>query len=163
MADSSKIVLDGQQNNEQIEIDPRVLEVIMGIAAQKVDGVAGMQGNMISGINRVLGREDRHRGVNVSVDRENNIFADVYVYVEAGSYVPKVATSLQAALKDQLLQMTDLTLKEINIHVAGLVFPDEKVVDDQPDNSELFSDSDEKETNEPASESQSSTAGNLFG
>lgn len=36
MVDSSKIVLDGKENSEQIEIDPRVLEVIMGIAAQKL-------------------------------------------------------------------------------------------------------------------------------
>lgn len=107
---------------------------------------------MISGINRVLGREDRHRGVNVSVDSDNNIVADVYIYVEAGKFVPKVATSLQTKLKAQLLQMTDLILKEINVHVVGLVFPDEKVEDNQ-DKSELFSDDNEKDTNESASES----------
>ena len=35
MADSSKIVLDDKNNGEEIEIDPSVLEVIMGIAAEK--------------------------------------------------------------------------------------------------------------------------------
>ncbi|NLD06832.1 MAG: Asp23/Gls24 family envelope stress response protein, partial [Lactobacillus sp.] len=41
MADSSKILLSGEENSEQIKIDPSVLEVILGIAAEKVDGVAG--------------------------------------------------------------------------------------------------------------------------
>jgi len=152
MADSSKIVLNGEKNGEQIEIDPRVLEVIMGIAAEKVDGVAGMRGNVRSGINWVFGREDRRRGVNVKIDKDNKLIADVYVYVESGVYVPKVAVELQKALKEQLLQMTDLTLKEINVHVVGLVFPEDEEDSDQA-TSKLFSDSDEKSKDESTRES----------
>ncbi|MCT7697901.1 MAG: Asp23/Gls24 family envelope stress response protein, partial [Lactobacillus crispatus] len=57
MADSSKILLSGEENSEQIKIDPSVLEVILGIAAEKVDGVAGMRGSLKSGLNWVFGRE----------------------------------------------------------------------------------------------------------
>ena len=60
MADSSKILLSGEENSEQIKIDPSVLEVILGIAAEKVDGVAGMRGSLKSGLNWVFGREDHY-------------------------------------------------------------------------------------------------------
>ena len=40
--------------------------------------------------------------------------------------MPSVAAKLQKTLKTQLVQMTDLTLKAINIHVVGLVFPDDE-------------------------------------
>ena len=63
MADSSKILLNGEETGEQIEIDPSVLEVILGIAAEKIDGVAGMRGNIKSGLSWVLGREDRGKAL----------------------------------------------------------------------------------------------------
>ncbi len=152
MADSSKIVLDDKNNGEEIEIDPSVLEVIMGIAAEKVDGVAEMHGNVRSGINWVLGREDLRRGITISVNDKHELVADAYVSVEAGCNVPKVAKALQKSLKSQVLQMTDLNLKEINVHVIGLVFPTEQEQNDSG-NSQLFSDIDEKGKNESTQES----------
>ncbi|BDR60702.1 Asp23/Gls24 family envelope stress response protein [Lactobacillus xylocopicola] len=146
MADSSKIVLNGQNNGDEIEIDSSVLEVIMGIAAEKVDGVAALHGDVRSGLNRVLGREDRGRGVTVKLDDDRNLIADVYVSVVAGGYVPKIAMNLQKSLKQQVLQMTDLTLKEINVHVVGLEFTEDE--EDGSGTSKLFSDIDEKSSNE---------------
>ena len=152
MADSSKIVLDDKNNGEEIEIDPSVLEVIMGIAAEKVDGVAEMHGNVRSGINWVLGREDLRRGVEIRVNEDGDLIADVYVGLEAGCNVPKIAKDLQKSLRQQVLQMTDLTLKEINVHVIGLVFPEEEEQDNSG-TSQLFSDIDEKDKNESTRES----------
>jgi uncharacterized alkaline shock family protein YloU len=151
MADSSKIVLDDKNNGEEIEIDSSVLEVIMGIAAEKVEGIAGLHGSVKSGINRVLGRENHGKGITVKLDDERNLIADVYVSVVAGSYVPKVAMDLQNSLRQQVLQMTDLNLKEINVHVVGLVFPDEE--HNESGTSQLFSDIDEKSKNESTPES----------
>ena len=143
MADSSKILLSGEENGEQIKIDPSVLEVILGIAAEKIDGVAGMRGSLKSGLNWVLGREDRGKGVSVSVDDDKKLIADVYVYLNSGVNVPVVATNLQKALKAQLVQMTDLELKAINVHVVGLVFPeDEKNAEEVT--SELFPEDNDK-------------------
>lgn len=126
MADSSKILLSGEENSEQIKIDPSVLEVILGIAAEKIDGVAAMRGNLKSGLNWVLGREDHGKGVSVSVDEDNKLIADIYVYLESGVNVPSVGMNIQKGLKAQMLQMTDLELKAINVHVVGLVFPEDE-------------------------------------
>ncbi len=142
MADNSTIVLSGNDEGDQIKIDLQVLEVILGISAQKVDGVAGMRGGLKSGLSRVFGREDRGKGVAVSVDEDGELTADVYVYLKYGVNVPAVAGKIQEALKQQLAQMTDMNLKSIDVHVVGLVFPeDEKNFEDadQP----LFPDQEE--------------------
>lgn len=142
MADNSTIVLSGNDEGDQIKIDLQVLEVILGISAQKVDGVAGMRGGLKSGLSRVFGREDRGKGVAVSVDEDGELTADVYVYLKYGVNVPAVAGKIQEALKQQLTQMTDMNLKSIDVHVVGLVFPeDEKKFEDadQP----LFPDQEE--------------------
>lgn len=143
MADSSKILLSGKEDGEQIKIDPSVLEVILGIAAKKIDGVVGMRGSLASNIKHVLGREDRGQGVSVGVDENKKLIADVYVYLEAGVNVPSVAMKLQQALKTQLIQMTDLELKEINIHVVGLVFPEDEKSDEK-DTEKLFPEDEQK-------------------
>lgn len=126
MADNSTIVLSGSEDGDQIKIDLRVLEVILGISAQKVDGVAGMRGGLKSGFNRVFGREDRGKGVDLSVDEDSQLTADVYVYLKYGVNVPAIAGKVQAALQQQLTQMTDMNLKSINVHVVGLVFPEDE-------------------------------------
>jgi uncharacterized alkaline shock family protein YloU len=142
MAESSTIVLTGNSDGDQIKIDLQVLEVILAIAAGKVDGVAGMRGNFRSGLNWVLGREQRGRGVSVSLDDSKRLTADAYVYFKSGVNVPSVAAELQKALKAQLKQMTDLDLAAVNVHVVGIVFPDEekqaKQTDEKlfPENSE---------------------------
>ena len=142
MADNSTIVLSGNDEGDQIKIDLQVLEVILGISAQKVDGVAGMRAGLKSGLSRVFGREDRGKGVAASVDEDGELTADVYVYLKYGVNVPAVAGKIQEALKQQLTQMTDMNLKSIDVHVVGLVFPeDEKNFEDadQP----LFPDQEE--------------------
>ena len=75
MADNSTIVLSGNDDGDQIKIDLTVLEVILGISAKKVDGVAGMRGGLKSGLNRVLGREDRGKGVSVTVDENGPLMS----------------------------------------------------------------------------------------
>ena len=45
--------------------------------------------------------------------------------------------AIQKQLKAQLLQMTDLELKSINVHVVGLVFPEDEK-DPEKTTSELF-------------------------
>lgn len=143
MADSSTILLTSNQTGDEIKIDLSVLEVILAIAAEKVDGVAAMRGSIKSGLNWVLGRQDRGKGVAVSVDQNHEIIADVYAYFDAGVNVPKVAAKIQEKLAGQLSQMTDLTLTTVNVHVVGLIFPDEKahVTKVEEDKKELFPES----------------------
>ena len=47
----------GQDGLGKIEIAPEVIEVIAGIAATEVEGVAQMRGNFASGVAEKLGRK----------------------------------------------------------------------------------------------------------
>ena len=60
------------------------------------------------------------RGVYLkNVDEE--LTADIYLYLEYGVKVPKVAVAIQKAVKDAVRNMADVELTAINIHVAGIV------------------------------------------
>ncbi|EPC70562.1 hypothetical protein Lpp41_14158, partial [Lacticaseibacillus paracasei subsp. paracasei Lpp41] len=84
-----------------------------------------------------FGRANHGKGVSVTVT-DDQIAADVYVYLDYGVSVPKVALTMQERLREQLLFMTDLTLSEVNVHVVGIIPEKAEKVD--PDN--LFNDDD---------------------
>jgi uncharacterized alkaline shock family protein YloU len=138
MAEDTNIVLtnEAQPTLGRIEIAPEVIEIILGIAARKVDGVYQMRGTLTSSINALFGRQNQGKGVKISVN-DDQITADVYAYLNYGVAVPQVALKMQTTIREQLLFMTDLELAAVNIHVVGIV-PEkmENVVD--PDN--LFGD-----------------------
>lgn len=121
MAEETNIILANRTDAQgTIEIVPEVLEVILGIAAVEVDGVYQMRGSLAETINAWFGRENHGKGVELTVDGER-LAADVYVYLDYGVAVPKVALAMQERLREQLLYMTDLTLDEVNVHVVGVI------------------------------------------
>lgn len=135
MADNSTILLSSNEKGDETRVDLSVLEVILGIAARKVDGVSEMRGSLKTGIDRLFGRTNRGKGVSLKAD-DDNLTADVYVYLDYGVNVPQVSMELQKKLTLQLEQMTNLKLESINIHVVGLISEEEK--SSAQDEDELF-------------------------
>ncbi len=79
-----------------------------------------MRGTLASQINELFGRANHGKGVTLTVDGDK-LTADVYVYLNYGVSVPKVALAMQTQLREQLLYMTDLALNTVNVHVVGVV------------------------------------------
>ncbi|MEY8462651.1 Asp23/Gls24 family envelope stress response protein [Streptococcus merionis] len=105
------------ENLGEIVIAPRVLEVITGIAAAKVDGVYALRNKAVSD---GLVKTSKGRGVYLHTDDEGVITADIYVYVQYGVNVPAVAMEIQKAVKTAVSNYADVEIAEINIHVIGI-------------------------------------------
>lgn len=118
--ESTVVINDTKGTLGEIEVAPQVIEVISGIAANKVDGVYSMQGKMTSGVSELFGRVDHKKGVHLTSDEEG-LKVDIYCYLVYGVSVPKVALEIQEKVREQLLQMTDITLAEVNVHIVGIV------------------------------------------
>lgn len=139
MAEEEKLILGQPQELGEIIIAPEVIEVIIGIAAAKVEGVYAMRGSLASNVNQLLGKNTHGKGVYLTND-EDGLKVDLYTYLEYGTSVPKVAMAMQERVKQQVLFMTDVALQEVNIHVVGVVA--EKM--EQPTLQELFNDEEEE-------------------
>ncbi|HIX69245.1 MULTISPECIES: Asp23/Gls24 family envelope stress response protein [Enterococcus] len=139
MADEKNLVLNSNQELGEIVIAPEVIEVIIGIAASKVDGVYEMQGTFANNVTELLGRSAHGKGVYLTIDEEG-IKVDLYCYIKYGMSVPKIAMAIQDRVKQQVLFMTDVELAEVNIHVVAVV--PEKVT--PPDLEELFGSEEEE-------------------
>lgn len=122
-------ILEMEQGNGgqgKVEIAPEVIEVIAGIAASEVEGVAGMRGNFATGVVERLGKKNHGKGVKVEL-AESGIKVDVYCLMKFGVSIPTVAQKIQDNIRQALLNMTALDAEEVNIHVVGIQFETQKI------------------------------------
>lgn len=106
------------ENIGDIVISPRVLEVITGIAAAKVDGVHSLHNKAMadSFSKTVLGK-----GVYLHTEEDGTVNADIYVYLQYGVNVPAVSIAIQQAVKTAVYDMAEVTISSVNIHVEGII------------------------------------------
>lgn len=133
MNDEKNLVLNTKDALGEIVIAPEVIEVIIGIAVSKVEGVYGMRGTFANNVTELLGRASHGKGIYLHTE-EDGLKVDIYCYLNYGISVPKVALEIQDRVKKQVLFMTDIDLVEVNIHVVAVV--PEKLP--KPDFDELF-------------------------
>ena len=115
----------GNNNHGKVEIAPEVIEVIAGIAASEVEGVAQMRGNFAAGVVERLGKKNHGKGVKVELSEEG-IKVDVYCVMKFGVSIPQVAQGIQDNIRQALFDMTALETEEINIHIVGIQFENAK-------------------------------------
>lgn len=107
-----------------VRIANEVVGIIAGLAATEVPGVAGMSGGIAGGIAEMLGRKNLSKGVKVEVG-EREAAIDLYVVVNYGERIAEVASKIQSNVKKAVEEMTGLAVVEVNVHVQGVVFPEE--------------------------------------
>ncbi len=123
MKDTNNVLEMNPENNGlgKVEIAPEVIEVIAGIAASEIEGVASMRGNFAAGVAERLGKKNHGKGVKVDLTDEG-IIIDVYCVMIFGVSIPTVAQKIQDNIRQALLNMTALEVNEVNIHVVGVQF-----------------------------------------
>jgi len=116
-------LLEMNENNGlgKVEIAPEVIEVIAGIAASEIEGVASMRGNFAAGVVERLGKKNHGKGVKVELN-DDGIVIEVYCVMIFGVSIPTVAQKIQDNIRQALLNMTALEVNEVNIHVVGVQF-----------------------------------------
>ncbi|HEO6840820.1 TPA: Asp23/Gls24 family envelope stress response protein [Streptococcus agalactiae] len=106
------------ENLGEIVISPRVLEVITGIAATKVDGVHSLRNKAVTDS---LSKKSLGRGVYLKNEEDDTVAADIYVYLQYGVNVPAVSIAIQQAVKTAIYDMAEVKISSVNIHVEGIV------------------------------------------
>ena len=100
-----------------IDIEPSILEKIIGIEPAKVEGVYSLENKSVSDS---LSKRSLGRGVYLHTEEDGQVSVDIYLYLEYGVAVPSVAVAIQKAVKSAVYDMADVTLDAVNIHVVGI-------------------------------------------
>ena len=107
------------ENIGEIVIAPRVLEVITGIAATKVDGVYALQNkNVTDGLSKTsLGR-----GVYLQTEEDGTVNVDIYVSLQYGVNVPAVSIEIQKAIKTAVYDMAKDSRRDLRERAFQTLF-----------------------------------------
>ncbi|HEX5385627.1 MAG TPA: Asp23/Gls24 family envelope stress response protein [Gemmatimonadales bacterium] len=113
-----------------------VVAKVAGLAAREIPGVhelltQGVSGTIAGLAQRVAGGDTRAHGVRVEVG-EHEATVDLRVTVEYGVSIPQVAEAVRRNIIDRVGGMTGLIVREVNIDVTDLHFPDEEPAPGQP-------------------------------
>lgn len=107
---------DNETNLGNIQITPQALEIISGIAISQVKGVHGMSRDAKT----LLKNNYYRKGVNVHAGEQGELALDIHLSLEYGVNVPQVVREIQTEVKQQVLEMTDIYLEEVNIHITRI-------------------------------------------
>lgn len=103
-----------------------VIAVIAGVAANEVEGVAGMCSG--GGITEVFGRnKNLTKGVKVELGTEEAA-VDIYLIVEYGTPIQTCAAAVQENVRKSIEEMTSLHVVRVDVHVQGVSFEKEQKV-----------------------------------
>lgn len=112
---------ESMEQSSTITYATEVVAIIAGLAAGEVEGIAGMC-NVSGGI---LGKNKNiTKGVKVEVGTEE-VSCDLYVIIEYGQPMQKVASEAQEGVRKAIEAMTGLHVVRVDVHVQGVSFEKE--------------------------------------
>ena len=108
---------------EGLGVAPGVLDTIVTVAAECVEGVAAVGAPGIAGLVQ-KGRKGASRAVDVTVDEAGALSATIHVQVLYGARLREVASAVQSSVRDALVSQVGVEVACVDVFVDGLVFPE---------------------------------------
>jgi len=124
MAEDKLSMVNRMEADGSVSYSEEVISVIAGLAANEIDGVAGMSGGIKAGINSLLGKSSHAKGVKSEIGTEEASI-EVNLIARFGSNVRAVAQKVQENVKRAVESMTGLHVTEVNVNVQGMDVQDE--------------------------------------
>src|SRR5690606_36684056 len=104
----------GKEELGKIEVAPEVIEVIAGIAATEVEGIAATRGYFASGVAESCGKKVHSIVIKSAMSEEGNILIDVFCTVKYCYAMPIVAKEVQTTIRQAILNTTAIETSEMN-------------------------------------------------
>ena len=107
-----------------VRIAKDVIARIAGMAALDVEGVDAVHGNLTREDLSRVGRSALGKGVRVSLNGRKAVI-DLSLVMGFGYNIPTVCKEVQDKVGMSVNNMTDLTVTDVNVAVAGVAMQDE--------------------------------------
>lgn len=104
----------------ELTYDDKVIEKIVGLALENVDGLLGVNSGFLANLKDKLVNSDSVRdGVNVEVGKKE-VAVDLDIVVEYQKHVPTIFDAIKSVVENEVKRMTDLEVIEINVKVVDI-------------------------------------------
>lgn len=104
----------------ELTFDDKVIQKIIGIAVEKIDGLLTVDGGFFSNFaGKLINTDDPTTGIETEVGKKQ-VAVDMDVVVEYGRDIPKIADTIRQVIHEQVAKLTHLDVIEVNINVADV-------------------------------------------
>jgi uncharacterized alkaline shock family protein YloU len=107
---------------EGLGVAPGVLDTIVSMAAEGVDGVASIGAQGLAGLVQKGVAKGASRAVDVSVAEDGGISATIHIQVLYGHKLKDVANAVQHSVADAVSSQVGVEVAGVDVYVDGIVF-----------------------------------------
>jgi uncharacterized alkaline shock family protein YloU len=119
MAEYEQDIPADQSGIGEVQIANEVVSSIAGISASEVEGVDSMAGGITNELAGKFGVKNLSKGVRVEVS-DDTAMVDLAIYMKYGYSIPDTCAQVQEKVAQAINSMTGLTVKKVNVRVAGV-------------------------------------------
>ena len=109
-------------NLDGTAIAPGVVETIVSLAAQSVDGVVCVGDPTTNGLLTIIGGRPSTQGIEVEVDEKEQLHIAVRLTVKSGQILPDVAAEVRQAIDDALNSQVGIGVGSVDIFIDSIQF-----------------------------------------
>ena len=104
----------------ELTYEDKVIQKIVGIALESVDGLLTVDGGFFSNIaGKLVNTDDVTSGINVEVGKKQ-VAVDLDIVAEYGSDMTTIYDQIKEVVSTQVNKMTNLEFIEVNVNVADV-------------------------------------------
>ena len=107
-------------NIDGMAIAPGVVETIVSIAANEVDGVASVGPSATSGLRAMFASKPSTQGI--AVDDEEKLCVSVRIDVYYGHVLPELAAQVRMAVADAVASQVGIQVASVDVYIDGIQF-----------------------------------------
>ena len=110
-------------NIDGMAVAPGVVETIVSLAAQSVDGVACVGDPTTSGLFSIIGGgKPSTQGIEVNSDEDGDLHVSIRLNVKSGQVLPELAASVRHAIADAISSQIGASVGSVDIYIDGIQF-----------------------------------------
>lgn len=111
--------------------DDKVIQKIIGVAIEKIDGLLRVDGGFFSNAKeKLVNTDDVTAGIETEIGKKQ-VAVDMDVVVEYGKDIEEVANKIRKVIRDEVQKMTHLDVIEVNIRVVDIKTKEEFEADSE--------------------------------
>ena len=111
-------------NIDGAAIAPGVVETIVSLAAQSVEGVTCIGDPTTSGIRSIIGGKPSTQGIEIDTDEVGDLHVSLRLYVSSGQVLPDLAANVRKSIADAISSQLGLKVGSVDIYIDGIQFGD---------------------------------------
>lgn len=109
-------------NLDGMALAPGVVETIVSIAANEVDGVASVGPSSASGLRSVFAGRPSTQGIEIAVDEDDKLQISIRVDVYYGYVLPDLAAGIRKAIFDAVASQVGVPVGSVDVYIDGIQF-----------------------------------------